>query len=189
MVQYLASLLSIAKNDRILDVCCGSGLITRELSKIADYVVGIDFSQTMLGWAKNGISSKLNYCLADAVEIPFKDHIFDKALLYYSFQYLNIQQGWLAISELSRTVKVSGVILIGDIPDRRKLMHYHRGLRERLGWLRLSLLRKDPMGRWWHPKELDKFCRKLGLSGKEIPQPSWLPHASYRFDYLIINRR
>lgn len=48
-----------------------------------------------------------------------------------------------------------------------------------------KIKQKEEMGKFWHPDELFNICNELGLKGKLIPQPEFLPHAWYRFDFLI----
>src|SRR5262245_51565942 len=44
--------LSLHQNDHLLDLCCGNGLITKELSKLCEWVTGVDYSHELIRTAK-----------------------------------------------------------------------------------------------------------------------------------------
>ncbi|MFQ6051135.1 MAG: class I SAM-dependent methyltransferase [Candidatus Hydrothermarchaeota archaeon] len=66
-------IMNVSKKDRILDVGCGTGRFLRELSKISDFVCGLDFSAEML----NKVNSSCFLVRGDAEYLPFKDNSFD----------------------------------------------------------------------------------------------------------------
>lgn len=66
-----------------IDVGCGSGRTTRELSKKCDRVVGIDINRNALSlthWFSNKNPS-IYYAEANATELPFSSGTFDCATL------------------------------------------------------------------------------------------------------------
>jgi len=66
---YLQVLGNI-KNKKVLDLGCGTGWITKIISKDAKSVLGIDISERMIDFAKiNNKSSNLNYKLLDLVKL------------------------------------------------------------------------------------------------------------------------
>jgi ubiquinone/menaquinone biosynthesis C-methylase UbiE len=42
--EHIVEVLTIKKEDVVLDVCCGNGLITKEVSKHCSHITGIEFS-------------------------------------------------------------------------------------------------------------------------------------------------
>src|ERR1051325_6698487 len=96
--------MRVAPDARVLDVGCGSGWATRLL---ADYAVngrvtGIDISDEMVRLARESSTSHPNvdYEVASAEQLPFKDneftHAFSMESLYY---YRNIPK---ALAEIHR---------------------------------------------------------------------------------------
>ena len=48
IVSYIKDLIDLKESDSLLDVCCGNGLITKELSLYCFQVTGVDFSKKMI---------------------------------------------------------------------------------------------------------------------------------------------
>src|SRR5438445_13130154 len=49
----LVALAGLKEGDRVLDLCCGTGDVTRQFARCGARVVGIDFNAAMLGVAKD----------------------------------------------------------------------------------------------------------------------------------------
>jgi demethylmenaquinone methyltransferase/2-methoxy-6-polyprenyl-1,4-benzoquinol methylase len=95
----------------ILDVCCGTGQLSMELSKVVGSegnVTGIDFSQNMLEIAKNMLMQSSNpdnirFVQGNAMELPFPDQFFDGVTVGWGLRNLpDLRQG---IREMVRVVK------------------------------------------------------------------------------------
>lgn len=84
----LVKLIGVKKGDKVLDVACGTGLVTKYLSKIVGkkgFVVGVDSSVTAIKIAKqwNGKRSNLNFVNVDAEKFYFKEK-FDAITCQYA---------------------------------------------------------------------------------------------------------
>ncbi len=94
----------------VLDLACGSG---RNFANINGTLVGADFSENMLIYAKEKIKREgLNTILikADASELPFKDKAFDGILFSHSLHCIEKRDECL--SEMKRILKSNGEIFI-----------------------------------------------------------------------------
>jgi ubiquinone/menaquinone biosynthesis C-methylase UbiE len=47
-VKRLITLSDVSKNETVLDVACGSGLVSCELAKVAHHITGIDITPAMI---------------------------------------------------------------------------------------------------------------------------------------------
>ena len=83
-------LLDIKKNSIILDLCCGTGDITKIVNKYfkSSKVIGVDSSNKMLEKAKIKNPDNL-FIEADCTCLPFKDNEFDYVVI--SFGLRNIE--------------------------------------------------------------------------------------------------
>jgi demethylmenaquinone methyltransferase/2-methoxy-6-polyprenyl-1,4-benzoquinol methylase len=98
---------------RTLDVCCGTGDLTRRLVRSGCDVCSLDFSFNMLkkgiekGWLSGANIS------ADAGRLPFRDQVFD--FLTIAFGIRNIPDIDIFLGESLRVLKPGGNLLILEL--------------------------------------------------------------------------
>jgi ubiquinone/menaquinone biosynthesis C-methylase UbiE len=94
-------LIKFSKKDKVLDVGCGTGIITAEIAKLVKSVTGVDVSKGMID---NALSAKnVMYMVAEAERLPFPDKSFDKVV---SFTVLQDIKDWEpALTEMARVSK------------------------------------------------------------------------------------
>jgi len=94
-------LIKFSKKDTVLDVGCGTGIITAEIAKLVKSVTGIDVSKGMID---NALSAKnASYLVGEAERLPFTDKSFDKVV---SFTVLQDIKDWEpALTEMARVSK------------------------------------------------------------------------------------
>jgi ubiquinone/menaquinone biosynthesis C-methylase UbiE len=124
IVNDICSKIPLHKNDIILDVGCGSGLLTIPFAQKCKYVYGLDAGKKVLKKAKENCKvmkiSNIAFCMGLATELPFKDKLFDKVVMYAVIHYLeNTHQIEWCIRELIRVCKKEGHILIAEIPEKK----------------------------------------------------------------------
>lgn len=102
---------------RILDLCCGTGDLTRQLVKGGGELFSLDFSFNMLkrGVEKGWLSGE--NISADAGKLPFKEERFD--FLTIAFGIRNIPDVDVFLSESLRVLNPGGKLLILELtrPD------------------------------------------------------------------------
>lgn len=96
---------------RVLDVACGTGLVTRELLSRADCsVVALDQSAQMLAAARARFAAtptaRVELVEGQAEALPFADGTFDALSVTYLLRYVDDQPRTLA--ELARVVRPGG---------------------------------------------------------------------------------
>lgn len=100
----------------ILDLCCGTGDITKRMMRYkadCSYHL-VDFSQQMLDIAKKTVTgTNVQFYQADAEELPFKDSMFDAVSVAYGIR--NIQNRAKCFSELYRVLKPGGRMCIAEL--------------------------------------------------------------------------
>jgi trans-aconitate methyltransferase len=83
--QGLVELLQPAKNERILDLGCGTGQLTHQIAESGAQVTGIDSSPAMIGQARQNYPA-IRFVLGDAAAMQFAaefDAIFSNAALHW----------------------------------------------------------------------------------------------------------
>ena len=104
------------KTDKILDIACGTGSLTKEIIKHSsnNQVVGLDFSNGMLKIAKSTVP---NLILGDSHYLPFKKKYFDHITIAYGIRnFENITQ---SLQEINYVLNNKGTLNIIEIikPD------------------------------------------------------------------------
>jgi ubiquinone/menaquinone biosynthesis C-methylase UbiE len=109
----------------LLEVGCGNGVTAVFLSqKYGCNVVGIDSSETMIALAAKqaeaeSLAHKAEFFVADAVNLPFTDSLFDTIICEAVFSTLVNKEG--AAKEFSRVLRSGGKLLILDFVLRREV--------------------------------------------------------------------
>ncbi len=108
----LVELVNISKGDAVLDVACGTGVVTNEIQKKigkSGYVVGIDTSSTAIKIAKkwNGKKSNVSFVNTDAEKFYFSKKFDVVTCQYALFFFPNAQK---ALKNMKNSLKKSGNI-------------------------------------------------------------------------------
>ena len=94
--------LTFKKTDKVLDMGCGDGIITRGLAErvSAGYVVGIDISREMISYASSRFPvseyDNLSFIHADSLVLPFKkdfDIVFSNSSLHWVSDHKTLLSG------------------------------------------------------------------------------------------------
>lgn len=81
----MISFVNVSKDQNILDLGCGTGVLTNELAKNGANVIGIDSSIDMINKAKSNYQN-LSFQVADATNLEFKnyfDTVFSNAVFHW----------------------------------------------------------------------------------------------------------
>lgn len=95
------------KNQTILDLGCGTGALTVELSKRCDYILGIDGSEDMIKKASETYKN-LDFKVMDALKMTYKqkwDIVFSNAVFHW------IPNQKLLLEKIKNSLKPSGKLV------------------------------------------------------------------------------
>lgn len=87
-----------------IDIGCGEGRTTRDLVSRGHSVSGIDASETLVRYARDG-DRHSHYIVADAASLPFQDGSFDLAIAYNSL---------MDVDDMPRSVREAARVLRGN---------------------------------------------------------------------------
>jgi len=138
-----ARALAPQSNERILDLCCGTGDQALAIHPSGARVVAADFCIPMLARAKQKFaqtgSPRPAGMASDALSLPYPDASFDGATV--SFGLRNVADLDLALAELARVLKPGGRLSIlefmvpGAAPLRAAYLFYFRRILPAIGRL------------------------------------------------------
>ncbi|MFA5062274.1 MAG: methyltransferase domain-containing protein [Patescibacteria group bacterium] len=118
LVEHLAryNLVSGNPESTVLDIGCGSGHGSHELSKKFKKIYGVDVSAEAISYAKENWSApNVEFSCGSGTGIPFADNFFDVAAAFEVFEHV---QDWRKfLSEIKRVVRNDGLVYIST-PNR-----------------------------------------------------------------------
>ena len=111
--------------DLILDVGCGSGMVTRDIAHLTKgKVIAVDGSQDMIDVAKKVLKNYKNVelRLGNAGQLPFEENKFD--IVTCNLVLMWAQNPQMVVKEMTRVCKPGGVVLASLEPDYGGKLHY-----------------------------------------------------------------
>ncbi len=112
--------LHISAGEKVLEIGFGTGHALKEMADrvgSTGRVLGIDISTKMCKKTKERLltETSLKYVdiiCADAVQIPFKDHIFDKAFISFTLELFSEDEIHLVLDEVKRILDNDGKLCV-----------------------------------------------------------------------------
>lgn len=134
-MDILIRMTHATRNDEVLDVACGPGLVACAFAPLVRHVTGIDITPGMIEQARAAQTEKgltnLTWVVGPACPLPFLDGSFSIVLTRYSFHHFLHPEEVLA--EMIRVCKPGGRILVADVllpPDKVDLYNTAENLRD-----------------------------------------------------------
>lgn len=103
---------AVAEGEDVLDVGCGTGVLTRELTRyVGDdgSATGFDLSESMLGVARERCPDA-TFKQGNVMDLPFDDQSFD--VVISSFMLMFVPDPKKALSEMQRVLKTGGRLVV-----------------------------------------------------------------------------
>jgi ubiquinone/menaquinone biosynthesis C-methylase UbiE len=116
-VDTIIQMSGVSTHHKVLDIACGTGIVTCEFAKRAKDVIGLDITKKMIEEAiktqnENNLKN-INFDLGDVEDLPYKDNTFDIVFTRYSFHhFLDTTK---VFEEILRVCKPDGKIIVVDV--------------------------------------------------------------------------
>lgn len=103
----MIELVNMEKGQKILDLGCGTGILTSELAKKGATVLGVDFSRDMIEKARSNYPD-IHFQVEDGTDLPFKD-TFDTVFSNAVFHWIPEQNKLLG--SVYRSLRNNGTLI------------------------------------------------------------------------------
>lgn len=186
IVDNIVEQLKLSREDRVLDLCCGNGLITNRCSLHCQHIIGVDFSKPLIRIASTHFGGKnIRYVEADVSHLPdwLFDEPFTKIYMYEGLQHIGVVGTKSLLLNLRNSAVRAAPIFLGSVPDRACLWNFYNTRARRDEYYRRIEEGTEPIGHWWNKSALARLCHACGYKVKFTPSnPLHVSH--YRFDAL-----
>ncbi len=139
-------LLTLSKNDSVIECGCGVGDFLPYLTSSCDFVCGFDISFSSV---KLGKATGASLVVSDADNIPFKSGTFDAAVVKGALHHF--PDVLFALTEIRRILRKGGVLVLAEPIGDTRLNHS----------LRSRLSSKDE--RWFQTQQLLEYLNRSGF--------------------------
>lgn len=190
IVSSIRTNLLLEKQDIVLDLCCGNGLLTKIVAEHCLFLTGIDYSEVLINVAnKYNRPENVKYVFGDVMGIrSLIRHEICKVYMYEAMQHFTSSMLSQLLAELLLLVNGKPLIFfIGSIPDRSKRWKFYNTFSRKLNYCWKSFNKEEPIGTWWEKSSIANICKEKNLYVHFIEQNPMLHTAHYRFDILITN--
>lgn len=177
-LELMIKLSQPKQKDTVLDIACGSGIISCEFAKIVSHVIGLDLTPAMIEQAKVLQQEKqlenIEWKIGDVSNLLFDDNSFSIVVTRYSFHHLIEPQK--ALEEMKRVCIPGGKVVVIDVtPDKDNvdLYNYVEKLRDTSHNKALTLTELENMMENTGLVDLKTEHHNLEMSLEEILQSSF----------------
>ena len=191
-IELVARDLKLNANDRLLELCCGNGLMSLPLAALVSEVYAVDFAEHLTENARRFRQApNITYICADAVSYmtdlaASKRYVPSKILLGDALGYFEPESLGDILRSAIRLTDNRFIFLVTGIPsDELKGSFYNTP--ERAKRYEKNQRREDNtndgLGRWWQTYELKRLARDCGLRLVVKNQPPDL--STFRVDAIF----
>jgi len=190
IVRQVRQRLGLESTDRVLDLCCGNGLVTHLLALHCQEILGIDFSQSLLNVARrnhcpdNVLYRHLNVLNLDQLR---RNHanMFNKVNMVAGLQYIKRKDFQSLLENLLQLTTEKRVILLAHVPDRSRKWIFYNTPKRVLAYYYRSLTHQETIGTWWDREEISRIGERLGMQCEFHDIHPSLHLSQYRFDVTL----
>lgn len=193
LIESVVQGLSLGKEDRLLDLCCGNGVMADSLATYAGAVLGVDFSVPYIESA-NELRSTENqfFVMEDVLKVDRKfveeyGGLMDKVLLYDCLAYFDSESINTLAANLYELLNPGGKVFVGSILDRSRIWDFFNTPGRKWNYYFNIKFRgkSQGLGIWWTPSGISALFEKHGFKVILLPQPQSLHTAHYRLDLVL----
>jgi trans-aconitate methyltransferase len=206
MAEWAFNTLPKKKYEAILDIGCGSGEFTKELAKHASYVLGVDYSESMILKAQDlyGNSDDLSFQVGDIRELNGIDQQFDLVTAFHPIQWIPAADQPRAFTRMADMLVPGGVCLVlvsdqqnifyaplMDVVQRPRWQSFIPDKLEPWNWQTVASVRKSFKQAGLRPLSISVWYKKYYFASRDeflAFMKNWFFNAAH-FEYVPRQKR
>jgi ubiquinone/menaquinone biosynthesis C-methylase UbiE len=185
-VEPLLNAAVVSKGQKVLDVACGTGIVSEKIRAREGHATGLDFAPEMVKLARH-FYPDIEFFQGDAQQLPFHNESFDRVVM--NFGMLHLPEPLQAMKEAYRVLRKKGkyafTVWAGTAKSpAAKVMN---DAQETFANMNVSLPAAPPYDYFEDKEKCIAFLSEAGFNGQtmqyETRLATWLvPDAGYLFD-------
>ena len=145
----------LTRNMTVLELACGTGLLSVRLAGSVKMLEATDFSEEMIRQAKTKMhSSRLHFSVQDATRLPYALETFDAVVISNALHIMPDPEK--ALSEITRVLKPDGILIAPTFTAADRLLGRFK--------IRMMELSGFKVFHKWTPEEYIKFLENHGFT-------------------------
>ena len=121
--ENIIPLLELKNGNRVLDACCGTGVLIPLLKEARAKISAIDYCPGMVQKAKSLFGADTEILMMDVEKLNYGDKTFDAIICHNAFPHINDKKK--AVKEFARVLKNGGILIISHDENRKKIDALH----------------------------------------------------------------
>jgi SAM-dependent methyltransferase len=187
IVAALVDGLALARDDIVLDLCCGNGALTDRIFERCRGGLGVDFAENLIDVARANFERLPDriYTVGDVVDFAAAsdDTVrFTKAMCYGSFPYLSDDAARSLLTTVRRRYPGIARFAIGNLPDKLQLHAFYDPDKYVPG---IESDHESPIGIWRSEDEFRALAAATGWQAAFHHMPAEFYAARYRYDVVL----
>jgi cyclopropane fatty-acyl-phospholipid synthase-like methyltransferase len=184
VLKDLEKRLSLNRQDDLLDIGAGSGVISIPFSKKVKTTTAVDISEKLLE-EMEGIKD-IKTIRADVRDLTFGEESFSKIIIYSAIQHFTEEESAALMQKAYGWLRPGGIFYIGDAPDIERRFAFFNSP-DRVNQYLQSLINQTPsIGTWFHRDFFNYLGKQIGFSEVDvIKQPENYIFAHWRYDVFL----
>ncbi len=187
VVAEVVACLQLGPNDRLLDLCCGNGLLSAQFAERCGAVVGVDFSEPMVAVARaHHARENVEYIEGSVLELgQLVDGVFDKVCMIESLAYFSPDDLAAILGGIAPTGPPHSRVLFSGVLDEEAKWSFFDTPERRASYEQQRKEGKEVMGRWWTRAEIQRIATEHGYEAEFFAQDERLNTSHYRFNAVM----
>ncbi len=186
-LRYIQRLLPATQNDVILDIGCGSGVISDFLGKSGAQVFGVDGSPDAIAFAQKNYAKKNVTFIEGLVDEKFSiSRKFDKMYCLELIEHIYFDQGKILLEQCYKNLKPGGTLFL-TTPNYRSTWPLIEKILDTLSLV--PHLDEDQHVAHYTPQRLKKMCEEGGFEvsylGTMCGLAPWVAPLHWKFAEVV----